>query len=310
MGDRIPIILDCDPGHDDAIALLMALASDKIEVLGVTTTAGNQTLAKTTSNARKILSFVHADVPLAKGNEKPMGRELEIAPAVHGASGMDGPVFPPNDYPVLEEKSWDFSRRVILEHPSPVTLVVTGPMTNLGILLTKYPEVKNNIRQIVYLGGGIDHGNWTAAAEFNILVDPEAAQVVISSGLPVVMVGLDVTEKALMKREDIKELRADGRPVPVLVAELLDFFLKFHEAIGFSGAPMHDPCAMAYLIDPSIFRMEPLHIVVETKGKYTTGMILADKRLNNTRPAPNVSVAMGIDSDRFIALLKKLVKSF
>jgi pyrimidine-specific ribonucleoside hydrolase len=310
MDDRIPIIMDCDPGHDDAIALLMALASEKIDVLGVTTTAGNQTLAKTTANARKILSFVGSHVPLAKGNEKPMARELEIAPAVHGASGMDGPVFPPNDYPVSCEPAWDFSRRLILASPVPVTLVATGPQTNLGILLSKYPEVKKNIREIAFLGGGIDHGNWTAAAEFNILVDPEAVQIVLNSGLPVRMVGLDVTEKALMKHPDIEELRSDGRPVPVLVAQLLDFFLRFHEEIGFTGAPMHDPCVIAYLIDPSIFKMVPYYLQVETRGNITTGMILADKRLNNKKPSPNAEVAMEIDRDRFIALLKSLMKSY
>ncbi|MFA6664792.1 MAG: nucleoside hydrolase [Lachnospiraceae bacterium] len=310
MDDRIPIIMDCDPGHDDAIALLMALASEKINVLGVTTTAGNQTLAKTTANARKILSFVGSHVPLAKGNEKPMARELEIAPAVHGASGMDGPVFPPNDYPVSSEPAWDFSRRLILASPVPVTLVATGPQTNLGILLSKYPEVKKNIREIAFLGGGIDHGNWTAAAEFNILVDPEAVKIVLESGLPIRMVGLDVTEKALMKHADIEELRNDGRPVPVLVAQLLDFFLKFHEEIGFAGAPMHDPCVIAYLIDPSIFKMVPYYLQVETRGNITTGMILADKRLNNKKPSPNAKVAMEIDRDRFIALLKSLMKSY
>ena len=310
MDDRIPIIMDCDPGHDDAIALLMALASGRIKVLGVTTTAGNQTLAKTTANARKILSFVGSKVPLAKGNEKPMMRELEIAPAVHGASGMDGPVFPPNDYPVSSEPAWDFSRRLILASPVPVTLVATGPQTNLGILLSKYPEVKKNIREIAFLGGGIDHGNWTAAAEFNILVDPEAVKIVLESGLPIRMVGLDVTEKALMKHADIEELRNDGRPVPVLVAQLLDFFLKFHEEIGFAGAPMHDPCVIAYLIDPGIFKMVPYYLQVETRGTIATGMILADKRLNNKKPSPNAEVAMEIDRDRFIALLKKLVKSY
>jgi len=306
-----PIIMDCDPGHDDAIAMIMALASDKVNVIGVTTAAGNQTIEKTTSNALSILTFLgRCDIPVAMGMKRPLSRELEIAPNVHGKSGLDGPSLPEPGFQPVPQKAFELTRDLILQSPEPVTIVATGPLTNTALLLLTYPEVKNNIERISLMGGGIHNGNWTSAAEFNILVDPEAAHIVFTSGVPILMSGLDVTEKAIVHMDEVEALRAEGGKVSVLVAELLDFFLKFHLELGFDGAPLHDPCAIATLIAPELFTFEDYFIQIETEGKYTTGMTLADRRVNNKKPTPNATVAMGVNRKGLIDLLSTLCKKY
>ena len=307
---KIPVIIDCDPGHDDAIALVMAFASSKLDVLAVTTTAGNQTLAKTTNNACKILSLLNVDTPLAKGVEKPMVRELEVAPAVHGASGMDGPIIPEGNVKPVVETALELTKRLILGSPEKVTLVATGPLTNVGLLLTCFPELKSNIKEICLMGGGIDRGNWTTAAEFNILVDPEAAHIVFNCGLPVIMCGLDVTERALIRKDEVERIRNLGGPVPVFVAELLDFFFKFHLEMGFEGAPLHDPCTIAYLLEPEIFETRKYRVQVETQGKYTTGMTFADKRINPNKEKENVTVCMDLNRERMMELLYEVCEAY
>lgn len=309
-GKKIPIIIDCDPGHDDAIALIMAFAAKNLKVLAVTTTSGNQTLEKTTRNALRVLSYIGKQPLVAKGCTAPLIRPLEVAPSVHGNSGLDGPVIPEATFSAQEESAWELSNRLIQESPEPVTMVCTGPLTNLAILLKTYPKVKQSIKRVCLMGGGIDHGNWTAAAEFNILVDPEAASIVFSSGIPIVMCGLDVTEKAILRVEDIEAIRNFGGRVPMFVAELLDFFLKFHMSMGFSGAPLHDPTTVAYLMRPELFVTENLYVQVETQGKYTTGMTFADKRVNPHKPKPNATVCMDIDREGFVRLLKECCLSY
>lgn len=310
MDNKIPIIIDCDPGHDDAIALIMAFASEKLKVLGVSVSAGNQTVEKTYTNARKIISFLGKAPPLAKGASYPLVRRLEVAPSVHGESGLDGPVLPETDFTGVPESAWELHRRLISESSEPVTFVVTGPLTNLAILLLAYPDVKKNLKQICLMGGGIDHGNWSSAAEFNILVDPEAAHIVFSCGIPIVMCGLDVTEKAMIFSEEIERLRKSEKRVAVLVAELLDFFGRFHSDLGFEGAPIHDACTIAYLIKPELFKVCDYYVVIETQGKYTAGMTLADKRVNNNRPEPNVTACMDIDREGFVRLLEQCCMAY
>jgi pyrimidine-specific ribonucleoside hydrolase len=200
-------------------------------------------------------------------------------------------------------------RRVIMENPEPVTLVPTGPLTNLGILFTAYPEVKKNIARISLMGGGIEAGNWSAAAEFNIAVDPEAAEIVFASGVPITMCPLDVTHKALMTPADIEALRKHGGPVSLLAAQMADFYFKYHIDQGFSGAPMHDPCAVAYLIAPELFKTADYHIYIETQGKHTDGMTLADRRFWS-RAAPNATVCIDIDSPALISLIIEACKSY
>lgn len=301
--------MDCDPGHDDAIALILAFSSPKLDVRAVTVTGGNQTVEKTLRNARRVLAFIGARPPLARGADKPMFRELETAAAVHGESGLDGPSIPETDYREGELTAADLMRKVILESPEPIALVPTGPLTNIGILLSTYPEVKRNIRGISLMGGAVEGGNWTAAAEFNILVDPEAADIVFNSGLPIAMSGLDVTHKAYITRDEVEAIRSLGGRVPVLVAELLDFFFKFHDERGYVGAPLHDPCAVAYLMAPEIFTTQDYYIQIETRGEFTTGATVAD-RTGITGMRPNVRASMNVDRAAFIRLLIESCASY
>jgi pyrimidine-specific ribonucleoside hydrolase len=234
VSDRIPILLDCDPGHDDAIALLLALASPELELLGVTTVAGNQTLDKTTANALRVLEFVgRGDVPVAAGADQPLARDLFIAAYVHGESGLEGPALPEPQGTSVGQHAVDFLAERILGAARPVTLVPVGPLTNVGLLLARHPEAAERIERIVLMGGAIREGNVTPAAEFNIYVDPEAAWRVFHSGLPVTMIGLDVTHQALMSDAHAERLRESGR-AGRLVAELYDFFSRYHrETYGF-----------------------------------------------------------------------------
>ena len=306
---KIPIIIDCDPGHDDAIALILACAREELDVKAVTVSAGNQTLEKTLNNAKRVLSFIGKRPPVAAGAERPMFRALETAPAVHGESGLDGPVIPEADFQEERIPAVELLRKTILESPEPITLVPTGPLTNIGILFSAYPEVKRNIERISLMGGAIGAGNWTAAAEFNILVDPEAADIVFSSGLPIVMCGLDVTHKAMIMQEEVERLRSNGGKVPVFVAELVDFFFEFHREQGFAGAPLHDACAVAYLVRPDLFTVEPYSVVVECSGKHTSGMTLADRRFW-VKSGHNVLACMDIDRAGFIGLLTEACESY
>ena len=301
------IIFDCDPGHDDAIALVMAFASEKLDIRAVTTVAGNQTLDKTSVNASRMLTALGVSPLLAKGASKPMHRKLQTAPIVHGETGLDGPVLPPPSVPFSERHAWDVMRDILLEERT--TILATGPLTNLGILLSAYPEVKDRIDRIVLMGGGLDHGNWTATAEFNILVDPEAADIVFSSGIPIVMCGLDVTEKAMIYSDEIERLRESGR-IGKLVAELLDFFSIYIYSLGFPGITLHDPVAAAYLVKPELFKGEDLFVGIETQGKATLGMTYADKRITPKREAANAKVIMDLDREGFIELLMKACLSY
>lgn len=225
----LPVILDCDPGHDDAIALILALASPELKVLAVTTSAGNQTQEKTLNNALRILTLLgRDDIPVAAGAPKPLARELIIADNVHGESGLDGPTLPDPAFAPQAMTALELMVKCLRESPEPVTLVPTGPLTNIALLLAAYPELKPNIARIVLMGGAAGAGNWTPAAEFNIYVDPEAADMVFQSGIPITMCGLDVTHEAQVMDEDIARVRAIANPVARCVAGLLDFFMIYH----------------------------------------------------------------------------------
>ena len=306
---KTPIIIDCDPGHDDAIALILACAREELDLKAVTVTAGNQTLDKTLRNAKRILSFIGKHPPVAAGAAKPMFRELQTAPTVHGESGLDGPFIPEPNFEEEKIPAVDLLRKIILESPQPITLVPTGPLTNIGTLFTAYPEVKKNIERISLMGGGIETGNWTPAAEFNIFVDSEAADIVFRSGIPIIMCGLDVTHRAMIMREEVERLRNHGGRVSVLVAEIIDFFFQFHKKQGFAGAPLHDPCAVAYLVKPELFVTKPYHVDIECAGKYTAGMTLADRRFWS-EAAPNALACMDLDREGFIRLLIEACESY
>src|SRR3954471_18861238 len=221
-----PIILDCDPGHDDAFALMLAVASPELDLVGVTTVAGNQTLDKTTANALRVLELCgRGDVPVAEGAADPLVRLRDVAAHVHGESGLDGPDLPPPSGTPVEEHAVDFLARLIREREGALTLVPTGPLTNIALLLAMHPEARPE--RIVLMGGSIGEGNRTPAAEFNIWADPEAARRVFESGIDVTMIGLDVTHQALITDAHTEELRAGGR-VGTMVAELMDFYARFH----------------------------------------------------------------------------------
>lgn len=303
---RIPVILDGDPGHDDAIAWVLANSRPELNILAVSTAAGNQTLAKTTYNAGRIMALIGLDVPLAAGRRKPLFGELIVAPSVHGVSGLDGPALPEPVRPLEDEDAVSFVSRVLEESPEPVALVSTGPLTNTAALLLLRPDLKNKIGHIYMMGGGITKGNWTPAAEFNILVDPEAADIVFRSGLPITMAGLDVTENALVYPEDIERIRCVGNEVSRVVAEWLTFFYGFHQRIGYAGAPVHDAVAVAALVRPDLFTFEAMHVEVELCGDYARGATVGD-RLHILKQPPNVSCIMGLNRERFVDLLVEAV---
>ncbi|WP_423732398.1 pyrimidine-specific ribonucleoside hydrolase RihA [Hafnia paralvei] len=301
----LPIILDCDPGHDDAIALILALASPELELKAVTTSAGNQTPDKTLRNALRILTLLQrSDIPVAGGAVKPLMRELIIADNVHGESGLDGPELPEPSFAPQTCNAVALIAQTLRASQQPVTVVATGPLTNIALLLTSHPELHAKISRIVIMGGAAMLGNWTPAAEFNIYVDPEAAEIVFQSGLPIVMAGLDVTHRAQIMSEDIERFRQLGNPVAGVVADLLDFFMEYHkqEKWGFQGAPLHDPCTIAWLIKPEIFTCVDRWVGVETQGKYTQGMTVVDY-YSLTANQPNTTVMMDVDRQAFVDLL-------
>ena len=301
----LPIILDCDPGHDDAIALVLALASPELDLKAVTSSAGNQTPDKTLRNVLRMLTLLkRSDIPVAGGAIKPLMRDLIIADNVHGESGLDGPALPEPDFAPQDCTAVELMANVLRESAEPVTLVSTGPQTNVALLLNSHPELHAKIARIVIMGGAMRLGNWTPAAEFNIFVDPEAAEIVFQSGIPVVMAGLDVTHQAQIMVEDIERFRRIGNPVATTVAELLDFFMEYHktEKWGFQGAPLHDPCTIAWLLKPEIFTTVERWVGVETQGKYTQGMTVVDYYFL-TGNRPNTTVMTNINREAFVDLL-------
>lgn len=308
----LPVILDCDPGHDDAIALILALASPELKVLAVTTSAGNQTPDKTLNNALRILTLLgRDDIPVAAGAPKPLARELIIADNVHGESGLDGPKLPDPAFAPVAMTALELMAKCLRESPEPVTLVPTGPLTNIALLLAAHPELKSKIARIVLMGGAAGPGNWTPAAEFNIYVDPEAADMVFKSGLPITMCGLDVTHQAQVMDEDIERVRAITNPVAQCVAGLLDFFMIYHRdpKWGFAGAPLHDPCTIAWLLAPALFHGVECRVDIETGGTHTSGMTVVD-RYGLTGKAANALVLLGLDRAGFIDLLVTRLRAF
>ncbi|WP_421282358.1 pyrimidine-specific ribonucleoside hydrolase RihA [Aeromonas veronii] len=308
----LPVILDCDPGHDDAIALILALASPELKVLAVTTSAGNQTPDKTLNNALRILTLLgRDDIPVAAGAPKPLARELIIADNVHGESGLDGPKLPDPAFAPQAMTGIELMARCLRESAEPVTLVPTGPLTNIALLLAAHPELKVKIARIVLMGGAAGAGNWTPAAEFNIYVDPEAADMIFKSGIPITMCGLDVTHEAQVMDEDIERVRAITNPVAQCVAGLLDFFMIYHRdpKWGFAGAPLHDPCTIAWLLNPALFHGVECRVDIETRGEHTVGMTVVDRYGLSGKPA-NALVLLGLDRAGFIDLLVERLRAF
>ena len=304
----IDIILDCDPGHDDAIALLLALASTEVRLLGVTTVSGNQTLQNTTANAIRVLDHVgRQDIPVAAGAPRPLIRGQHVASDVHGESGLDGPELPPPAREPEPAHAIDWIAAAVADSPRPVTLVPTGPLTNVALFLARYPELAPKLDRIVLMGGAIGEGNTTPAAEFNIWADPEAAYRVFTSGLDVTMVGLDVTHKALMTPAHAQRLAASGR-AGQLVADLYTFYSRFHaRRYGWDGAPVHDAVALAHVVDPSLLQTVHCGVVVDTGPELSRGRTYVDRR--RAMWEPNCHVAVDIDAERFLGLLVDRISS-
>ncbi|NIK12467.1 nucleoside hydrolase [Alkalibacillus almallahensis] len=304
------VILDCDPGHDDAISMILANANENIEIEAVTAVAGNVEVDKTALNARRVCDIIGLDVAVAEGSNRPMVRETQIAESIHGDSGLDGPNLPDiPKTPVHDQHAVDLIIEKVLESNGDITLVPTGPLTNIAMAMVKEPKIVPKIQEIVLMGGGT-FGNWTPAAEFNIWVDAEAAKVVYESGVPIAMFGLDVTHQAQATDETIDRFSKVGNDVSEFVVELLRFFKQtYKDVFGFDGAPIHDACTVAYLIDPSIFDTVDVRVDIETKGEFAYGMTCVDL-LGVTGEKPNVKFAQGLDQDRFWNLLEDALKSY
>jgi pyrimidine-specific ribonucleoside hydrolase len=294
-------ILDCDPGHDDAIALLLALGSPELDLLGVTTVSGNQTLEKTTANAIRVLDHLgRTDVPVAAGAPRPLVRERYVAAYVHGETGLDGPDLPPPARKPEPMHAIEFIAAHAQERP--LTLVPTGPLTNIALFLARYPELQDRIERVVLMGGAIAEGNVTPAAEFNIWADPEAAERVFQSGLDVTMVGLDVTHKALFTQEHADRLAAAGT-AGKLVSDLYGFYVQFHRSqYGWDGTPVHDAVAVAHVIDPAILETKDRGVIVDTGPELSRGRTYVDL-WGRAGWEANCHVATDIDSAKFLDLL-------
>jgi inosine-uridine nucleoside N-ribohydrolase len=303
------VIIDCDPGHDDMIAIMLAIASHELELLGITTVAGNQTGEKTFKNALKILTLLEErEIPVARGCDKPLIRDLTIAPQIHGASGLDGIDLPEPQIEPIKEHAIDFITRTLLNSREKIYLVPTGPLTNIALTFIKEPKVKESIERIVLMGGAVFDSNITPAAEFNIYVDPEAAKIVFESGIPITMVGLDVTNKALFTFEDIEMLGKGGK-ISKVVAPLLKFFAQANKEIfGFNGAPLHDALAVATVIDQSIVKTKSFFVEIETQGELTRGKTVVDI-YGVKRKKPNAEVAMDLDLKKFKSLIFNAFKT-
>jgi inosine-uridine nucleoside N-ribohydrolase len=304
-----PIILDCDPGHDDAIALLLALASPEIELVGVTTVSGNQTLDKTTANALRVLELAgRTDIPVHAGADRPFIRERDVAAHVHGESGLDGPDLPPPSTRAEDQHAVDYLAEQIRSRKGKITLVPTGPLTNIGLLLAMHPDARPE--RIVLMGGAAGEGNRTPAAEFNIWADPEAAQRVFAEGLDTTMIGLDVTHRALITDAHTEAMRGAGR-VGKAVAELMDFYARFHKVRypELDGSPMHDPVCIAHLIDPELVEVRDADIEVDCSGGPSWGRTNVDWRSREHFGAPNAKVGLDIDGDAFARMVVERISS-
>jgi purine nucleosidase len=306
------IILDCDPGHDDAVAILLALGNPEIDLLGVTTVGGNQSLEKVTYNARAVLEKAHAPhVAVYAGSDRPLVRVQEVAESIHGDSGLDGVELPVPTRPLEDMHAVNFIIKTIMENePGTITLVPTGPLTNIALAARLEPRIVERVKEVVLMGGGVHEGNWSAVAEFNIMVDPEAAKIVFNEPWPVTMVGLDLTHQALCTPEVQKRIEEIDTPLAYFVSGLMDFFRKtYQDNQDFVDPPVHDPCTVAYLIDPTVMEMRRCPIDVETKSELTMGMTVADLR----GPEPSAQechtqYATKLDFDKFWGLVTDAIE--
>ncbi|QQD84938.1 nucleoside hydrolase [Jeotgalicoccus sp. ATCC 8456] len=304
------VILDCDPGHDDAVSIIIAASKKSdLNILGITTVAGNVEVEKNTQNALKVSELLKLEVPVVQGAERPLVKQSEIAPEIHGDTGMDGPELPEPTMRVKEGHAVDFIIDQVKRSKEKVTLVPTGPLTNIAMALIKALEIKENIDEIVLMGGGT-FGNWTPAAEFNIYVDAEAAKVVFESGIPIAMFGLDVTHQVIATPDIVERVGKIDNEIAQFVKELLIFFGQaYKDHFGFNGGPIHDACTTMYLMKPELFEMQHLNVSIEIKGEFSYGMTAVDK-LNVTGLQANTHFAWSVDQDEFWNVFEAVLESY
>lgn len=306
------IILDCDPGHDDAVAILLALGNPEIELVGVTTVGGNQSLEKVTYNARAVLEKARATtVPVYAGCDRPLIRPQEVAVSIHGKSGLDGVELPEPSRPLEDMHAVNYLIKTVMESgPGTITLVPTGPLTNIALACRLEPKIVDRVKEVVLMGGGYHKANWSAVAEFNIKVDPEAAHIVFNESWRLTMIGLDLTHQALCTPEVQKRIENIGTPLAQFVSDSMDFFRQaYKDNQNFVDPPVHDPCTIAYLIDPSVVQTRRCPLDVEIHGELTSGMTVAD--LRGPEPSTdecNTQVATKLDFDKFWDLVTEAIE--
>lgn len=306
------IILDCDPGHDDAVAILLALGNPEIDLIGVTTVGGNQSLDKVTYNARAVLEKAHAThIPVHAGCDRPILRSQEVAASIHGESGLDGVELPVPTRPLEDMHAVNYIIKTIMESdPQTITLVPTGPLTNIARACRLEPRIVERVKEVVLMGGGYHRGNWSAVAEFNIKVDPEAAHIVFNEPWPLTMVGLDLTHQALCTPAVQKRIEEIDTPLAHFVSGLMDSFRKaYQDNQDFQDPPVHDPCTIAYLIDSAVVQTRRCPLDVEIHSELTLGMTVADLR----GPEPSAKdchtqVATKLDFDKFWDLVTDAIE--
>lgn len=305
------IILDCDPGHDDAIAILLAGHHPQIELLAITTVAGNQSLEKTTLNALKVCSLagLHS-IPIAKGMDRPLVVPAEHAADIHGESGLDGPDIPDPDLEPISQHAVDLLIELLLSSEGDITLVPTGPLTNIAMAIRREPAILPKIKGISLMGGAIGLGNVTPAAEFNIYADPHAAAIVFGCGRPITVCPLEVTHQALATENVLNRLRSAHRRVATVTADLLNFFAEtYRKVFAFPAAPVHDPCAVAAVIDPTIIQSKAVHIEIETEGEWTRGRTVCDMH-NTWGKEPNALLGHSLEVERFWNIVIETILSY
>lgn len=305
------IILDCDPGHDDAVAILLAGRNPEIELLAITVVAGNQTLDKTSSNALKICSEVGIkDVPIAAGMGRPLVRESLICPEIHGKSGLDGHDFPEPAIKLDKRHAVDLIIETLMNSDEPVTVVTTGPCTNVAMSIRKEPRILNRVKRFVMMGGSYQLGNITPAAEFNIFADPEAAHIIFTSGRPITMIGLDVTRHALVTPEAVSRIESLDNKASNMFVDLMKFFAKTQKQVfGWENPPLHDPTTIAYLIDPSVVETKPMNVEIELRGEKTYGRTVCDY-VGILGKTPNADVGIGLDYNKFWDIIYDTLKLY
>lgn len=316
METKTSVIIDCDPGHDDAIAILWALGSPQLDIRAITTVAGNQSIEKVTGNAIKVLTIAgRYDIPVGMGYGQPLLGKNHDGAIIHGESGLDGPVLPKEGFLKSSLSSVQLMEKALSESKEPVTFITLGPLSNVARLLLTRPDLKENIKQIFMMGGGT-YGNWTPAGEFNIWDDPEAAKIVFDSGIFITMAGLDVTQKAYVTDEENERIKAQGNKVSVFVSELIEFYRQYHYKVeGFPGCTLHDPCAVAALLHPEIFTGEICRVDVELNGTLTRGMTVIDRigyleKIFGEKTEKHVNVLFQVDRERFVDYLCRSLSQF